>query len=113
MLEKEIHITNVLKDIRILKGLLRETTTSAEWQAAIAKYQYKSLEVDEQSDNELEFKELTLETIPSKTYYKKRPLEKENKSSLDYEKDKRPQGFSNLLSNDPYHQVRPISKSES
>ena len=35
-LEKEIHISNVLKQIRVMKGILKETMTKAEWQKAQA-----------------------------------------------------------------------------
>ena len=43
-LEKEIHITYVLKQIRVMKGILKETMTNAEWQNAILKYSLKSVE---------------------------------------------------------------------
>ena len=43
-LEKEIHITYVLKQIRVMKGILKEAMTNAEWQNAIIKYSLKSVE---------------------------------------------------------------------
>lgn len=47
MLEKEIHIVKVLKEIRVLKGLLKEQITKAQWQTGYVKYSIKSIEKEE------------------------------------------------------------------
>ena len=41
-LERELHVTYLLKQIRIFKGILKEQMTKAQWQSAIANYSLKS-----------------------------------------------------------------------
>ena len=44
-LEKELHITYLLKQIRVLKGIVREQMTKAQWQRAIVNYSLKKIDV--------------------------------------------------------------------
>lgn len=62
-LEKEIHITYVLKQIRVMKGILKEAMTNAEWQNAIIKYGLKS--VEKQTKNASSDKQSSLEISKS------------------------------------------------
>ena len=43
-LEKEIHVTYFLKQIRVLKGIIKEQMTRAQWQNAFVKYSLKSVD---------------------------------------------------------------------
>ena len=53
LLEKEIHIANVLKKIRVMKGILKRQNKK-EWKAAYAKYSVKNAELTASSDDEKE-----------------------------------------------------------
>ena len=43
-MEREIHITYLLKQIRVIKGVIKESMTRAMWHRAYVKYSLKSLE---------------------------------------------------------------------
>ena len=51
MLEKEIHIINILKQLRVLKGITKETMTKGQWESAYVKYGLKSVDKDEEKLN--------------------------------------------------------------
>ena len=43
-MEKEFHITHVMKELRVMKGILKETMTKASWREAFNKYSLKDAE---------------------------------------------------------------------
>ena len=44
MMEKEFHITHVMKELRVMKGILQESMTTAKWREAFGKYSLKDAE---------------------------------------------------------------------
>ena len=44
--EKEFHVTHLIKQLRTMEGILREKLTDEEWKAARAKYSLKRLDQD-------------------------------------------------------------------
>ena len=45
-LEKEIHVTKIIKQIRVLKGIIKQSMHHTHWQQAYVKYSLKSLDVN-------------------------------------------------------------------
>ena len=43
-LEKEIHVTYLIKQMRVMKGILKESMTKAAWNMACTKYSLKSID---------------------------------------------------------------------
>ena len=49
-LEKEIHITKLIKQIRVLKGIVKQGMHPTMWQQAYVKYSLKSLDINTEPD---------------------------------------------------------------
>lgn len=64
-LQKEIQVVNVLKQLRVLKGIAKENLTQAEWQDVFNKYSLKKIDY-EKSDEEKQSKDRFLEKASSK-----------------------------------------------
>jgi len=51
-LEKEIHVTRILKQIRVLKGIVKQGMHATQWQQAYVKYSLKSLDVNTETEED-------------------------------------------------------------